>query len=364
MSELEIKRRREYKKNRKKWMMIQIIGIVLVAALALGSFFIYDQMNRTYYIEYTESSHIDYKVQYAENDFFKDEWIPGGQAYIASLIKGIHADFSYALNMGVSNVGFDYNYAIDAKLLVADKDTGDAYYSIVEELVPLTEKGSARTRGVSVAEPVEIDYVRYNKIASDFIRTYGLKNASCTLIVSLHVEVLSASEQFEQENENTYTATLNIPLAEDAFSVEMTASVPESESKVLAYKNASSRQIFYVMGIVTAILAVLQTIGLFVYLHLTKNEDITYAARVRRIFSSYGSFIQRMEGEFDETGYQIIVIKSFTEMLGIRDTLQTPVLMTENRDETMTRFLIPTNTRLLYVYDIKVDNFDEIYGSL
>jgi hypothetical protein len=49
-------------------------------------------------------------------------------------------------------------------------------------------------------------------------------------------------------------------------------------------------------------------------------------------------------------------------MLGIRDTLQAPVLMTENRDETMTQFLIPTNTKLLYVYEIKVDNFDEIYG--
>ena len=69
-----------------------------------------------------------------------------------------------------------------------------------------------------------------------------------------------------------------------------------------------------------------------------------------------------MEGEFDIAGYQIVVIKSFTEMLGIRDTLQAPVLMTENSDETMTQFLIPTNTKLLYVFEIKVDNYDEIYG--
>ena len=36
--------------------------------------------------------------------------------------------------------------------------------------------------------------------------------------------------------------------------------------------------------------------------------------------------------------------------------------MTENRDETMTRFLIPTSTKLLYCYEIKVDNYDEIYS--
>ena len=35
----------------------------------------------------------------------------------------------------------------------------------------------------------------------------------------------------------------------------------------------------------------------------------------------------------------------------------------ENRDETLTRFLIPTNTKILYVFEIKVDNYDEIYSK-
>jgi hypothetical protein len=83
---------------------------------------------------------------------------------------------------------------------------------------------------------------------------------------------------------------------------------------------------------------------------------------VRRIVNSYGSFIQQMLGGFDTEGYQVIAVRSFTELLGIRDTLQAPILMSENRDETMTQFLIPTSNKLLYVYTIKVDNFDEIYG--
>ena len=99
MSELEIKRRQEYKKNRKKWIMIQIIALALIAVIALGSFLIYDRMNRTYYIEYTESSNIDYKVQYKENEFFKEEWIGKDQEYIASLINAISADFNYKLDI-------------------------------------------------------------------------------------------------------------------------------------------------------------------------------------------------------------------------------------------------------------------------
>ena len=50
------------------------------------------------------------------------------------------------------------------------------------------------------------------------------------------------------------------------------------------------------------------------------------------------------------------------EMLGIRDTIQSPILMWENRDQTMTQFLIPTNTNMLYTFEIKVENYAEIYG--
>ena len=49
-------------------------------------------------------------------------------------------------------------------------------------------------------------------------------------------------------------------------------------------------------------------------------------------------------------------------MLGIRDTIQSPVLMWENKDETMTQFFIPTSTKILYVFEIKVANYDMIYG--
>lgn len=362
MSELEIRQRREYKQNRKKWMIIQVIAIALIVAIALGSFLIYDRMNRTYYIEYTENSQIDYTVAYKKNDYFEDDSIGPGNEYITSLVDGIAASFSYGLNMGVTNVAFDYSYAIEATLLIADRDSGNPYYSHTDLLVPYRQMASARSRGVVIAEPVEIDFTGYNKRANDFINTYNLKNASATLIVKLNVEVISNSDQFRQQNENTYFTALNIPLAEDTFGIHTTSSAPAGQTKVIAFNGSASRQAFYVIGLISAILAVILAMVLLVYAYMTRNEDITYAARVRKILRSYGSFVQRMEGEFDSEGYQIVVIKTFTEMLGIRDTLQAPVLMTENSDETMTQFLIPTNTKLLYVFEIKVDNYDEIYG--
>ena len=266
------------------------------------------------------------------------------------------------LNMGESNIGFDYSYTVEATLLVADKDSGSPYYTKTDTLVPMTHQSTARARGVSVSQPVEIDFWKYNSFANDFIKTYNLKNASATLIVKLNVEVVSTSDQFEQQNESAYYTALNIPLAEETFGVFTTSSSPAGESKVIAFKGSASRALFYIAGIAATVLEAILLLVLVIYAHMTRNEDITYAAKVRKLLSTYGSFIQRMEGEFNDEGYQIVMIRSFTEMLGIRDTLQAPVLMTENSDETKTSFLIPTNTKLLYVFEIKVDNYDEIYG--
>lgn len=362
MSELEIRKRQEYVRNRKKWMIVQIVAIVIVAAIALGSFLICDRMNRTYYIEYTESSNLDYRVKYEENAFFDDDWVERDQAYIAFLIDAIEADFHYELNMDTTGVGFDYSYEILATTVVADKDSGNPYYTVEEVLFPKKSVSISHNSTVAIDEKISIDYNKFNDMATRFVGAYGLKNASSTLIVTLSVDVLSACDAFETSNENSYFTSLNIPLNEETFSVEVTQSIPEDESKVLACSGAASQKLFHVLGIVTTILACVLAVVLGVFLYMTQNEDITYSAKVRKLVNAYGSYIQRITGEFDDAGYQTIYVKTFVEMLGIRDTIQSPILMYENRDATMTRFLVPTNTQLLYCFEIKVDNYDEIYS--
>ena len=124
MSEAEIKRRQDYKRNRSKWIFIQTVAIVAAIVIALGSFLIFDRMNRTYYIEYTEGSSADYNVHYVNNEHFDSEWIKPGQSYVSSLTDVINARFRYHLDMNQVNVGFDYSYGITAQLVVADKTTG------------------------------------------------------------------------------------------------------------------------------------------------------------------------------------------------------------------------------------------------
>ena len=362
MSEAERLRRQQYKRNRKKWITVQIIALAVVLVIALACFVVYDRMNRTYYIEYTENGDVDFKVFLNDNQFFEDDYLGKDQSYVAGLIKNIVADFSYDLNMDASGVGFDYTYQIDAQMIIANKDSGDYIFAPVYEIVPKTRETVENGNRLEIDKSVAIDFNKYDALATEFVNAYDLKRTTSTLVVTMTVDVLSRCDEFEDNNQNTYFVALNIPLTEENFSIFTTSSTAEAESKVLACSGAVNQNIFLIIAIVMLSLAVLMAAFLTAFSYLTRNEDVTYTNKVRKLVSSYRAFIQQMEGEFDVTDYQIVPIKTFNEMLGIRDTIQSPILMFENLDQTMTEFVIPTNTKILYTFTIKVDNYDEIYA--
>ena len=365
MSEDERRQRQEYKRKRKKLILIQTVALILVVAFALTFFVIYDRMNRTYYIEYKENGSVDYKVNLKENNFFEEDSVGAGQSYVASLIENIVADFKYNLQIDNESVEFEYVYSVDAQLIVANKDTGDYIYKPVYNLVPETKAKVTDRDSLKFGTSVPIDYNHFNKIATSFVNAYGLRDTTSTLVVTMNVNVISTCSEFENSsNKNVYFTALNIPLAEENFSMFITSSNTENQSKVLACSNGVSQKVFLILTIIFASLATLEAVFLAIFVFITKNEDVNYTNKVRKIVSSYRSFIQQIEGQFNVEGYQVVPVKTFKEMLNIRDTIQSPILMFENVDQTVTEFVIPTNTnKILYTFEIKVDNYDDLYGK-
>ncbi len=363
MSEAERRQRQEYKIKRKRRIYIQTIALIILVALSLGSFYIYDQMNSTYYVEYGEGGSIDYKVDYIENEYFENEPIESGKSYISSLVDGINADFKYNFNIGAPDVSFNYSYDIVAEVVIADKTSKEVIYKYQDVLVPNKVVDSKNKSSFAIKESVTADFARYDGMAREFVEVYGLKNASTTLNVTFNVKTVASCDKFEESKTVSHQNTLVVPLGEVNFSIYSSTKAPSGEPKLIAYEGMVNRDLFFIIAVSAAALAVIMMIVLIAYINVTKNDDVNYVIKVRRLLSTYRSFIQQIEGEFNDEGYQRVEIKTFTEMLGIRDTIQSPILMSENRDETMTQFLIPTNTKLLYTFEIKVDNYDEIYSS-
>ena len=239
MSEAEKRRRAEYKANRKKWIFIQTVIIALVSIFALTSAFTYYQINKTYYIDYTESSEVDYSVQLAPNDYYEEEWVGKDKAYVSALIKDIKANFKYALNMNASaGVQYSYSYDIEAVLRIADKYSGAVIYETVTVLVPKQICTQSGGKDLVIPQEVTVNYAEYNAKAKSFINTYGLKNADCALVLTMKVNVTGSCDEFAGEAQNTYFTSLSFPLATETSEPVVTSSVTNGETKVLACSSA------------------------------------------------------------------------------------------------------------------------------
>ena len=263
------------------------------------------------------------------------------------------ADFSYDVKMEIDNVNFQYTYKIDAQLIVKDKTSKtkiyDSFYEVLYE-----ETSDSSGDELNVKKLVEFDYQKFNKKADEFNRTYNLKNTENILLVKMTINLIGMCESFQNDNQDVYTITLSLPLMQTVVSPSVSATVPTGEQKIIV-KDISSFENLKISAIVLGCLDLLATIILVLYIFLSIDKHIDYARKVKKLVSNYDSYIQQILTPFDFSNYQVLKINSFKGLLEIRDTVQSPLLMYENEDKTCSQFFITTAEKVLYLYEIAVE---------
>lgn len=362
MSELEKIKRDEYQRKRKKliWIQMLIVGIFTLATIITSTLFISN--NKNAYVGYTEEGKVIYRAYLADNDFYEEEYLNGSHAYVASLINKMTADFSYDVKMQIDNVNFQYAYKIDAQLIVKDKASKtkiyDSFYEVLYE-----ETSDSSGDELKVRKLVEFDYQKFNKKADEFNRTYNLKNTENILLVKMTINVIGMCESFQNDNQDVYTITLSLPLMQTVVSPSVSATVPTREQKIIV-KDISSFENLKISAIVLGCLDLLATIILVLYIFLSIDKHIDYARKVKKLVSNYDSYIQQILTPFDFSSYQVLKINSFKGLLEIRDTVQSPLLMYENEDKTCSQFFITTAEKVLYLYEIAVEEETNINNPI
>ena len=359
MSEKEKKQRVVYRKNREKWIFTQAVIIAVLTVAVLVCALVSAQMESKYYISYSETGSIDYNVFLKENEFYEEEYLGKNQSYVASLIDKIIADFSYEIDMDADDVNYRYSYTVKSRLEIIDDSSKVAIFNPEYELVSVQNKSQRASDKLRINEIVVINYDEYNNLANKFLSTYELKSMTSNIVVTLEVDVLSDCEAFASSAVDTYTSELRIPLTTQTVNIKMTSAVPNSEAKMIACTRGVGSEAFKTTAIVLGVLDGLMVLLLVAFIYLTRTPDVTYTARVKKIISQYKSYIQKINNMFETGGYQVIMVDTFDEMLEIRDTIQAPILMNENADKTCTKFIIPTDSKLLYVYTVSVEGYSE-----
>lgn len=330
----------------KRIIVLLIILIILLSITTISFIIQATQSNKVESIVYKENSTIGYNVYLKKNDFFEQEYLEEGKQYIASLIKYVNTHFKYELNSSKNNEDFEYKYKILAEVNVEDLSNQNSIYKFTEELIKEQQVSIKNTSKLIINEDVEIDYNKYNNIINRFIQVYNLNDIKPTLTISMYVEVNGITR-----NIGTPVASLVIPLTQKTIAIDIESNTVNA-SDISVYKKIANKDKLY-LAILTFTLTIMISIELYIFVNDTKDEQTIYKMKIKKIMSNYDSYIQKIEDDFDYGEYQKIRIKSFEDLLQIRDTISEPILMKEMEMET--NFLIPSKENVLYIYTLKVE---------
>lgn len=340
--------------ERKKTIIIYIVFIIIIfVAILIFSILIYFSTKKQY-IPYNEESNLDYIVHYKNSSFFDKNEIAANKQYISTLIDYINAHFKYNLNIENKNIDYKYQYIIEANVDVIDKDSKNSLYNYKEELYK--EEKDTNATGIEINKKIDVYYNKYNDIANKFISAYDLENTIATLYVNMYVKVYGTCENAENIN-NTSVVSINIPLTKKTMAIDLEYNlVDKNNQKFLECEKESFNYIYLITDIILLIVDSILIYKLNNYINQTRTAVSAYKKELKKILNNYKEFIQKVNNELDLCKYQIVKIDSFTDMLEIREIIKSPILMLENKKEDGVYFLIPTQSKLIYTYDLKVSD--------
>ena len=344
---------------RRKKIIGFLITIVLLFVFAVVFLALFVKNNKVQYVRYNENSNIDYKVYLKKNDFFDDKYLVSDKQYISSLIDYIAANFKYDLSLDDKDVTYNYSYRVVANVSVQDKSTKKTIYNYSDTLV-YSKSLSSDKKKLTISEDVDIDYNKYNDLISKFVKAYDVGDAISTLTVSMYVNVLGSCEDFNEDSKNESVMTLTIPLTTKTMGIDLSNDLVNTEDNLMICKKPdASNFILLVLSAILGTLGVIFIFALVIYTKKTRTAKSVYQKELKKILNNYSPYIQKVNGSFNLRGYQVLRINMFTDMLEIRDTLQQPILMIENEKKDGVFFIIPSNTKILYVYGIKVSDIEK-----
>ena len=276
-------------------------------------------------ITYTEKSNVDYSVCLKDNEYYQTKCLSKDDAelFVANLIETIPISFTYDFNIE-ENANINFKYSVIGRLSITD-DNGEHTF-LEKEYVLLDKKTVSITddNKFHIEENVNINYGKYNNLANSFKSSYGLDTSS-TLKVYLKIE--------KENADGTYTfdklkdISLIIPLSERAVNIKLDFENVNERKSLVSDSSVSLGGLHNVAFTIVLLILSLYSLYKLIYLTLTtKTKKSVYDKYVYNLLKEYDRLIVETLTAPDLTEVNIIKVKSFEELLDVRDNLKKPVM--------------------------------------
>lgn len=342
-------------RRRKKSVQEYFVKAIILFVLIIITLSISIRNNNKSSICYKENSNVDYKVYLKENEFYDKNYSQKDNQYIASLIDYIVADFCYDLEIYEFDIKYDYKYRLEAEVNVEEKETNKSIYNFEDVLVPEKKFEGKNDKTISIKEKVNIDYNKYNDLIKKFVTIYDLDEAIATLTIKMCINIEGIDGNFQREESDEYLISLDIPLTTKTVGIDLNTNLIGCENELITCETNKMAG-WKILILVLVFMEIRYIVKLCKYMSKNRTPEDIYRLELNKILSNYGSYIQKINNEFNMKKYEIITIDKFNDILEIRDTIQEPILRFESEEELKTYFMIPSKNQILYVYELSVNN--------
>jgi hypothetical protein len=340
----------EYENNNKKYYIKNLsdkkkfknyITILLFVLLIIGGALILSSISKIYSIGTSEVGNVDYTVYLKDNDFYTNKFLRKGDSgvnnYIASLINTVSVDFSYN-NRFTDIIDYEYEYKVDAKILVTDKyDNSKVLYTKDEVLIDTT-KVDGKDNKFSINESVDIDYEKYNSYVSAFKQTYSL-DVDSNLVLTMNI-IQKGTFSNKQISNKASTLTITIPLTKSTIDISINTNQLANNFEIPINESIISNKVTFIIGVVICSISLLTLVAVFMLVGRKKND--IYRKEIARILKNYDRLIiTSSQPNIDESIYKNKVrVMTFEELLDVNELTSEPIIYYEVEPDQKSYFII------------------------
>ena len=331
--------------------------LISILLLALLLFFLVKafRITKKEYINYRESSNIDYKVYLKDNSFYDDDYLDGGMVYIAGLIDKIHIDYNYKFDVDKES-DLDIRYQIVAKLVIASQNNSNEFYVKDYDLTKEVIDEIVNKNGYYINKDIIIDYNYYNDLANDF-KTHYAVNTDSRLEVTMFV-----SEKNKDSNEykldNNSKMTMIIPLSQQEVNISFKDKNLNTNKQIISNPKLIVKDGLYAnLAFITFIVFILSKIPLLHTLLLPKTGKSKYDKYVDKLLRAYDRFIISIKTSPKFEDYNVIKVERFQELIDVRDNTNQPINYLVVTEHQKCEFFV-INKDNLYLYVVKEADFN------
>ena len=336
-------------------LFINILLVIILLGGLITSMFLSFSITKSEKIIYENKSNIDYKVYLNDNEFYDQEYLGKGMAYVASLIDKINIDYNFIFN---TNKESDINlkYKVMAKLVISSQNNSKIFYENEYVISKEEIKELKNEKEYLINKSVVIDYDYYNGLANKFKSKYAVNTDSYLEVYLLVNEKNKDDNSYELNSEQK--ASLVIPLSQQEINIGLEEkNINEDKQVVFPPEIVITDARFIILDVILFILAVVFLARFMKKLTLISSKKSDYDKYVDKLLRGYDRLIVNVKTSPNFENYNVIKVESFDELLDVRDNVKEPIKYYVIIEHQKCEFFI-TNNDDLYLYVVKAIDID------